>query len=157
MHPGTCGTCTIIIDSGEVHQEYNDQHALLPEEMADGRVLACQAQPRSDVTFIPGGPRQPEKTFTSYPLKDLSAEVVEVTDIAHDTRRLVVRTSEPMHFNAGQYVRLHVPGSGATRDYSLANPPSQTELLEFHIRRMPHGSRATAGYSASSSRATPWI
>lgn len=44
-----------------------------------------------------------------------------------------------MTFNPGQYVTIEVPGTGVTRTYSMANPPSERNRIELQIRRTPGG------------------
>lgn len=42
-------------------------------------------------------------------------------------------------FQAGQYVNLNLPGVEGPRAFSLANPPSQPNLVELHVKRVPDG------------------
>ncbi|WP_236623260.1 FAD-binding oxidoreductase [Saccharopolyspora rectivirgula] len=70
--------------------------------------------------------------------------MLEVTDIARDIRRIRIGVDDSFEFQAGQYVEFTIPGSTATRQYSLANSPGSREL-EFHIRREP-GGLATDGW-----------
>ena len=43
---GHCGACAVVKRSGEVDMDVND--VLEPDDLADGLILACQAQPKSD-------------------------------------------------------------------------------------------------------------
>jgi ring-1,2-phenylacetyl-CoA epoxidase subunit PaaE len=47
---GVCGTCRAKLIKGKVNME--EQHALLPEDVAEGYILSCQAQPVSDDVLI---------------------------------------------------------------------------------------------------------
>ena len=58
---------------------------------------------------------------------------------------IVVELDEPMTFDAGQYAEITVPGTGLSRQYSMANPPWEQRFLEFHVRRTPGGA-ATDGW-----------
>jgi phenol hydroxylase P5 protein len=62
-----------------------------------------------------------------------------VDDIARETRRLLIDLDTAIAFNPGQYVTIEVPGTGATRTYSMANPPGEPNRLELQIRRTPGG------------------
>lgn len=50
---GLCGTCRVRLDAGRV--EMRHQGGLLPEEEAQGWILACSSRPRSDLALAPGG------------------------------------------------------------------------------------------------------
>jgi len=87
-----------------------------------------------------------DESIPVHPVQDFVGTLVELADIALDTRRVVVELDRPLAFNAGQYMALSVPGQdGVTRTYSMANAPGQTTRLEFQIRRTP-GGLATDGW-----------
>jgi phenol hydroxylase P5 protein len=65
--------------------------------------------------------------------------VVAIDDCATDIRKLFIELDREIAFNPGQYVQLAVPGSNATRSYSLANRPSASRQIELHVRRTPAG------------------
>ncbi|MCE0768360.1 2Fe-2S iron-sulfur cluster-binding protein [Pseudonocardia kujensis] len=136
---GTCGTCKLKVVGGEVDHRDSPFDTLTAEERAAGLALACQARPVSDVEVGGAGDR------STHPLRDLTATVLEVADIARDTRRVLLGLPEPLAFSAGQYVELVVPGSGARRQYSLANTADEDKVLELHVRRVP-GGVATDGW-----------
>jgi propane monooxygenase reductase component len=62
--------------------------------------------------------------------------------VTHDMRHLVLRLVEPkeIKFFPGQYVDIAVPGSDATRSFSMANTSSRDGgRLEFIIKVYPDG------------------
>jgi NAD(P)H-flavin reductase/ferredoxin len=136
---GTCGTCKVKIISGKLVQQSASEYALSETERAEGKALACQAQPRSDIEFEPDGTWSRDESLIRYPLRDYIGTVAELVDIARDTRRLVIELDDAMEFNAGQYADITVTGTRFKRAYSMANPTSEPWRLEFHIRRMPGG------------------
>ncbi|MEE3851592.1 2Fe-2S iron-sulfur cluster-binding protein [Gordonia sp. LSe1-13] len=133
---GTCGTCKVKLCSGTVDQPAVSETVLSADDQASGFVLACQSSPTSDAEIeVPldagSGP--------AHPLRDLQGTVHEIRELAHDTVALSVGIDEPLSFSAGQYLEFVVPGSGQIRQYSMANPPSSADRLEFHVRRVPDG------------------
>ena len=46
---GTCGTCKCQLVSGEVTELEHSEHLVSVEDRAQGLILACRAQVRSDV------------------------------------------------------------------------------------------------------------
>jgi NAD(P)H-flavin reductase/ferredoxin len=135
---GTCGSCKLKVLDGEVDHGNAPAFTLTPEEREQGIALACQATPRSDLLVEPLA-EVGDDGVVRHPLRDLTGTVVELTDIARETRRVVVELTEAMPFNAGQYAEVQVPGTEVWRQYSMANPPSETHRLEFHVRRTPGG------------------
>ena len=48
---GNCGACITQLDSGEVAMLPRADGALSPQQVAEGKTLACRAQPRSDLSI----------------------------------------------------------------------------------------------------------
>lgn len=139
---GTCGTCKAEVLDGAVAHGASSPFALMDFERSEGKVLLCSATPRSDVTIEAD---VEDEDVEHFPVLDFVATVGSVEDVAIDVRRLVLHLDSELHFNAGQYVQITVPGKGVVRAYSLANPPSQPRRIELHIRRTP-GGLATDGW-----------
>jgi phenol hydroxylase P5 protein len=140
---GTCGTCKIRVLCGAVDHGAADEAVLTADERSSGLALACQSQPHGDLTIAPVNDAGPSRPM--HALRDYAGTVRELSDIARQTRRLVVELDEPMEFDAGQYAELMVPESGVARQYSMANPPSEGRMLEFHVRNT-EGGLATEGW-----------
>lgn len=133
---GNCGACKSILLSGEVEMaEYSD-FALTDEEKDAGMVLACRSMPRSDVEIAWIDPDE----AVAHPQRRMTAEVVEVTDLTHDIKRirLAIRSGGPFTFSAGQYATVTFDGM-PPRDYSMANLPDGGDSLEFFVRVIPGG------------------
>jgi propane monooxygenase reductase component len=76
------------------------------------------------------------------PIQQAVAEVVSNDPVTHDMRHLVLRLIEPaeVKFFPGQYVDIAVPGTDATRSFSMANTSSrESGQLEFVIKIYPDG------------------
>jgi propane monooxygenase reductase subunit len=76
------------------------------------------------------------------PIIDAVAEVVANEPVTHDMRHLVLGLVEPteIKFFPGQYIDITVPGTEATRSFSMANTTSrETGQLEFVIKIYPDG------------------
>ncbi|AYA23363.1 oxidoreductase [Rhodococcus rhodochrous] len=141
---GTCGTCKLKVLHGEVDHRQTPEYTLTVEERAEGLALGCMATPRSDLTVEPLG-NVSDDGVPRHPLRDYEGTVVVLDDIAANTRRLVIELDTPMQFNAGQYAELIVPEHAVARQYSMANPPTETRRLEFHIK-LTAGGLSTDGW-----------
>ena len=56
---GNCGACMSQLDAGEVSMLPRSDGALSPQQVAEGKTLACRARPRSDlaITWLGRGRR----------------------------------------------------------------------------------------------------
>lgn len=141
---GTCGTCKVKVLRGTVDHGASPEYTLTDEERTQGLALACMARPRSEVVIEPLGNAVDDVT-PRHALRDHHGTVTALGDIAVNTRRLRIRLDDQMEFNAGQYAEIIVPGHGVGRQYSMANAPSNSKELEFHVKRTD-GGLATAGW-----------
>ncbi len=141
---GTCATCKADLLDGDLEHGEASPYALMDFERDEGKFLPCVARPRSDLVFE--ADIDVDESIPVHPVQDYSATLVELTDVALGTRRLVFELDRDITFNAGQYLSLQLPGhDGVTRTYSMANPPSEARRLEFQIRLTP-GGLATDGW-----------
>ncbi len=144
---GTCATCKVDVLEGDVDHGASSSFALMDFERDEGKVLPCCATPRSDV--VVEADLDVDESIEVFPVEDYLATVVELTDIAEQTRRLVVELDRPLGFNAGQYLKFTVPAAGGLpavdRTWSIASPPGDRQRLEFQVRNVP-GGRGTDGW-----------
>ncbi|MBT9097256.1 2Fe-2S iron-sulfur cluster binding domain-containing protein [Methylovulum psychrotolerans] len=89
--------------------------------------LACRCYPEQDMHI----------TLPNQHGQSINAVVTEKRRLAPDIMQLTVQANG-LNFYAGQFINLQ-RADGLTRSYSIANPPSPDNTLEFHIRRLPHG------------------
>lgn len=144
---GTCATCKAEVLEGDVDHGASSSFALMDFERDEGKVLPCCATPRSDLVLE--ADLDVDETIEVFPVQDYVGTVVELTDLALHTKRLVVELDRDLGFNAGQYLKFGVPAAGGQpgvdRTWSIASPPSEPRRLEFHVRNVP-GGRGTDGW-----------
>ncbi len=110
-------------------------------ERAAGSVLFCNARPRSDLVIAP---RSIGK-LDPFARKTVTARVFRLTRVAEDVAHVHLRFAAGIRvkFKAGQHLNLILP-NGERRDFSMANPPSESDGVQLHIRHVPGG--AITGY-----------
>lgn len=141
---GTCATCKVEVLNGDVDHGAATSFALMDFERDEGKTLICTAFPRSDVTIE--ADVDVDEDMDVHPVEDFTGTVVALEDIAVDTKRLVVEVDRDLKFNAGQYMKVFVPGDEKVdRTYSMANAPTENRRIEFNIRRTA-GGKATDGW-----------
>ena len=147
---GTCATCKCDVLEGEVDQGAATSFALMDFERDEGKTLTCCAKPQSNVTIE--ADLEVADELEVHPVEDFVGTIVSLTDIAANTKRLVVKLDRPMRFNAGQYARFQIPGhEGVDRTWSIASVPTENEALEFQISNVD-GGVGTAGWLFSSAQ-----
>ncbi|GAB4120086.1 MAG: 2Fe-2S iron-sulfur cluster-binding protein [Rhodothalassiaceae bacterium] len=132
---GNCGTCKCRLLSGEIEMSPFSEFALSPEEQEKGFILACRAVPWSDCEIELAG----EDDLVVHPMRDMRAELVGLSELTHDIRRLELAIIEggPFIFSAGQYAELSL-GTVPARSWSMASLPDAAHLV-FYVRLVPGG------------------
>ena len=127
---GVCSTCEAELCRGDV--------ALGSTQIAGPKrdVLLCQAKPRTDILIHPKRIERHDPTAR----KTITANVYRVSKPADDVFTLMLRFPAGIRarFKAGQYLRVVMP-DGDTRNFSMANPPKESDGVQLHIRRIPGG------------------
>jgi phenol hydroxylase P5 protein len=135
---GLCGTCKVEVVDGDVEIGDASNFALMDMERDEGKVLACCATLQSDAVIEADIDEDPDARVI--PVRDFEAEVVRLEDLTHDVKGVWLQLDgEGIDFQAGQYINLSVPGVEVPRAFSLANKPSQGNLIELHIRLVADG------------------
>ena len=135
---GLCGTCKVEVIDGDVEIGDASNFALMDMERDEGKVLACCATLQSDTVIEADIDEDPDARVI--PVRDFQAEVVRLEDLTHDVKGVWLQLDgEGIDFQAGQYINLSVPGIKVPRAFSLANKPSQGNLIELHIRLVADG------------------
>jgi CDP-4-dehydro-6-deoxyglucose reductase len=133
---GNCGACRARLLSGEIDYPNGPPLGLSDAEVADGMVLLCQAQARTDVALETFEMTTPEETL----IKRLPARIERREALSHDVMGLYLRlpAAEEFRFEAGQYIDIML-SAGRRRSFSIASPPHDSRPLELHIRRVAGG------------------
>lgn len=131
---GCCGTCKVSVLQGETDLMFAAAPAVGPSDRRRGRVVACQARARSDLTIkLPPG----AMPHVSIACKEQRAHLLAVEELAPDIRRFTFRPEDAAEFLCGQYAIFHL-GAGVRRAYSMCNLPDG-ETLQFISKRYEGG------------------
>ena len=133
---GTCGTCKVQVLEGFVDHGEASTFALMEVERDEGKVLACCCYPESDLVVEADIDVDPD--FLGYAVKDYNATVLEMTPLSPTILGIRLQLDDDMEFQAGQYINLYIPDIGS-RAFSISNPPSQSNIIELHVRLVPDG------------------
>jgi len=138
---GGCGTCKALAVAGDLDQSDASTFALMDFERDQGYALLCSAYPLSDVTLELADYDLSELDEAVGQIREYQAVVRDVAFVTHDIVDVQLALVEPasMNFTAGQYVEGLVPQTNEWRAYSMANPPSQSGVLEFLVKLIPDG------------------
>lgn len=137
---GLCGSCKVQVLDGEVDHGAANPFALMDFEREEGKTLACCCTLESDLTIEADIDDEPDAEII--PVKDFAATVTRIETLTPTIKALHLALDKPLHFQAGQYVQLEIPGLGQSRAFSIANAPLEVKSsggIELHVRRVPGG------------------
>jgi NAD(P)H-flavin reductase/ferredoxin len=131
---GVCGTCKGRLVAGEARAYAGD--ALAPSERAAGQVLFCNTRPRADLIIAPRSISKADP----FARKIITARVFRLARLADDVMFVHLRfpAGTRVRFKAGQHLNL-ILANGERRDFSMANPPRESDGAQLHIRHVPGG------------------
>ena len=139
---GQCSSCkSFVLDGEDIELDRYSTFALPDFEREEGYTLLCRAHAYEDVT-IELLNYDEDMIRSGLPIQQAVAEVVANEPVTHDMRHLVLRLIEPgeVKFFPGQYMDITIPGTNATRSFSMANTSSrESGQLEFVIKIYPDG------------------
>lgn len=137
---GLCGTCKVQVAEGEVDHGAANPFALMEFERDEGKTLACCCTLQSDATIEADIDEEPDAEII--PVRDFAATVARIETLTPTIKALHLQLDRPIHFQAGQYVQLEIPGLGQSRAFSIANPPAEVERsgqIELNVRIVAGG------------------
>src|SRR5215813_13288121 len=139
---GQCSSCkSFVLDGEDLELDRYSTFALPDFEREEGYTLLCRAHAYEDVT-IELLNYDEDMIRSGLPITEAVAEVVSKDPVTHDMRHLVLKLVEPadVKYFPGQYMDIEVPGSEATRSFSMANTSARDSgQLEFVIKVYPDG------------------
>ena len=142
---GACGACKGKVVEGQVDHGAAQDHALTPEDRANGMTLTCCAKPLTNVVLE----LHEVSSQNDIPVKTMPCRVHELRKVADDVMVMTIKlpSNERLQFLAGQYIEFLLP-EGKRRAFSLANAPHEDDLLELHIRHIPGGNFTAQVFSS---------
>jgi phenol hydroxylase P5 protein len=129
---------------GEVDHGAANPFALMDVERDEGKTLACCATLQCDATIEADIEEDPDAEVI--PVRDFACTVTRAEMLTPTIRGLWLALDQPIHFQAGQYVQVHVPGVEGGRAFSIANSPAEVErtgTIELNVRIVPGGTATT--------------
>ena len=133
---GTCGTCRARVVSGNVEVRWKDAPGgkkLKPEK---GDVLMCQTRALSDCVL-----RVPSEiaVCVEKPPRPQAGVIRGIRKLTSDVAHFELHLSEPMDFEAGQFVVLETGDLTGGRAYSMVNFEQAADKLALVLKRKPGG------------------
>ena len=137
---GQCASCKSLLIEGDLEMEKYSTFALADYERDQGYILLCRSHAYSDLT-VELLNYDEEMILSGLPVQTVQTVVSEIELLTRDIKRLVLKLIEPqeLHFRAGQYVDIRIPGTEEHRSYSMANTPAANDHLEFILKVFPGG------------------
>ena len=135
---GQCSSCKSRLVEGDIELLKYSTFALPDYERETDHILLCRTLAYSDLT-VELLNYDEDLMRRSIAVKEFSATLRRISALTHDIRLLEVDLDAPLRFWAGQYVDITIPGTGITRAFSMASPPSAPTRLEFIIKKYPQG------------------
>jgi phenol/toluene 2-monooxygenase (NADH) P5/A5 len=137
---GLCGTCKVEVCGGTVDHGDANLFALMDFERDAGKTLACCATLHSDVEIEAEIDEDPDAENIA--MRDFSCTVSRIETLTPTIKAVYLKLQDNIHFQAGQYVQVEVPGLSAPRAFSIANSPKQVNEsgeIELNVRLLPGG------------------
>ena len=136
---GSCLSCRARILEGRVHYPTGTPAALGDDDIEQGFALLCQARAETDLRVE----ARPMEVPDNIRIRRLPCRVQRLERWSEDVMGVFLKLPgfEPFEYLAGQYVDILL-ADGRRRSFSIANPPTGSELLELHIRKV-HGGHFT--------------
>jgi phenol/toluene 2-monooxygenase (NADH) P5/A5 len=137
---GLCGTCKVEVTDGEVDHGPANPFALLDFERDGGKTLACCATLQTDTTIEADIDEDPDAE--TIPVRDFDTTVSRIENLTPTIKGIFLKLKDPIHFQAGQYVQVAIPGVAGGRAFSIANSPAHVKAsgeVELNVRIVQGG------------------
>lgn len=133
---GSCGTCLGKVISGEIEYPEGLPLTVMEHEHKEGKAVFCVSIAKSDLTLEVKEVTSSDEIIT----KILPARVISLRKLSDDVMEMTIKLpeAEPLAFKAGQYLEIILKDK-SRRAFSIANSPSNNEVLELHLRHIAGG------------------
>jgi len=133
---GTCGTCRARVMSGDVEVRWKDAPGGKKLKPDKGDVLMCQTRALSDCVL-----RVPSEiaVCVEKPPSSRRGVIRDIRRLTGDVAHFELHLSEPMDFEAGQFVVLETGDLPGGRAYSMVNFDQAAGKLALVLKRKPGG------------------
>jgi phenol hydroxylase P5 protein len=141
---GLCGTCKVEVCGGEVDHGHANPFALMDFERDAGKTLACCATLQSDATIEADIDEEPDAEII--PVRDFDCAASRIESLTPTIKGIFLKLDKPLHFQAGQYVQVVIPGVEGGRAFSIANSPAHVQTtgeIELNVRIVKDGAGTT--------------
>jgi len=141
---GLCGTCKVEVTGGEVDHGQANPFALMDFERDAGKTLACCATLQSDAAIEADIDEEPDAEII--PVRDFDCLASRIVSLTPTIKAIFLKLDKPLHFQAGQYVQVSIPGVEGGRAFSIANSPAQVLAsgeVELNVRILKGGAGTT--------------
>jgi toluene monooxygenase electron transfer component len=135
---GTCGTCRGRVVEGEAQVDWNEAPGFAKLKRDKGDILMCQARPTGEcrlripanVSSTPDSPLRPRRR---------KGRIERMRRLTPDVMDFELALSEPMTFEAGQFVVLETPSVMGGRAYSMVNFRRDADRISLVVKQKPGG------------------
>ena len=135
---GLCATCKVEIVEGDVEHGQASPFALMDMEKDEGKCLVCCATPRCDMVIEADLEEEPDAEC--HAVKDYTGVMTKIESFTPRIKAVFLAIENSgIEFQAGQYINLKLPGIEQARAFSIANPPSEPNLIELNVCRVESG------------------
>jgi toluene monooxygenase electron transfer component len=117
---GTCGTCRGRVVAGSTLVEWEGAPGYAKLRRAKGDVLMCQTRPVSDCVLRVPANLVTDPNSAAIPIHRRGT-IAAARRLVHDVIEIELALSQPITFDAGQFVVLEAPGLAGGRAYSMVN------------------------------------
>jgi NAD(P)H-flavin reductase/ferredoxin len=135
---GSCSTCVGQLVSGTLEMARDRALSLIAAEIAEGQRLLCSSR-----ALAPSVVRlhYPSALIYAEERRNFEARVAGVEWPVPSVAKLAIALERRagVSFQAGQYVRIKVPGTAEWRSYSMCSTPRELPKMEFLVRIIPGG------------------
>ncbi|MDJ0880924.1 MAG: phenol 2-monooxygenase domain-containing protein [Gammaproteobacteria bacterium] len=140
---GLCATCKVEVVEGDVEHGEASPFALMDMERDEGKCLACCATPNSDLVIE--ADIEEEEDAENHPVRDFVGVVSKIETVTPRIKSIFLAIENGgIEFQAGHYVNVLIPGmEDHPRAFSIASPPSETNLVELNVALVEGGKGTT--------------